>query len=139
LGNPHIQYFGFCQSVFSRALVLKVSLLFVNQYFPVRWFRPHFHFHPTPGLSHLLVLLSSVLLFAYLILINGCGVHRRLYHRRGQQASVPSRSVHLANFRGRGQEFPDWTSLVCVGVFCVADGLLEQAKNWAQPGQPNTK
>jgi len=25
-----------------------------------------------------------------------------------------------------------------VGVFCVADGLLEQAKIWAQLGQPNT-
>ena len=30
-------------------------------------------------------------------------------------------------------------SLVCVGVFCAADGLLEQARIWAQSGQPKTK
>ena len=26
---------------------------------------------------------------------------------------------------------------VCVGVFCVADGVLEQAEIWVQSGQPN--
>ena len=70
--NLNIQYFGFCQSVFSRALVLEVSFKNDNQYFHVRWFLPNFQSRPTPVLFHPLVLLSWVLLFACVILINGC-------------------------------------------------------------------